>query len=341
VRAALLLLAARVQVPEPPAPEEVQWIAPPECPGREALLEGVAKRRGQPLAPGQARVIARASVAGSRYRLELELDVGGRRESRVLTARSCKALVDAAALRIVLAVEAEQSGGAVEPVEPVGEEGEAVAAEEPAVPAEGPAQVAQVPVEPYSEPVVRAAEPPAPVEARRRAPGGFLRLAGVGEYGALPGVTGGGALAGGLLWRYARVELRATYLAPRESARTQPAVRASLLAGALVGCGRVGRGALEVAPCAGIEVGGMSGSAEIDGERARMLGSWVAGLLEVAVAYRVRPRLGLWASLSGLAALRWPRYVLQDPGPERILFDPGVVSGRLSFGVELRFGDPR
>ena len=106
-----LLLAwqlAQLQVPEPPLPaDDLVWTAPASCPDREALLAGIERRRGRLLTPGQVRLRARTSVLGPRrYRLELELNLGERREMRVLTASTCAALVDAAALVIALAIDA-------------------------------------------------------------------------------------------------------------------------------------------------------------------------------------------------------------------------------------------
>ena len=74
---------------------------------------------------------------------------------------------------------------------------------------------------------------------------------------------------------------------------------------------------------------------------ATALGRWLAGVLGVGVIWRVRPRIGLWAAVQGLAAIQRPTFVLRDPGPEVVLFDTDVLSARLTLGVELRIGAPR
>ncbi|MCB9569813.1 MAG: hypothetical protein H6710_21780 [Myxococcales bacterium] len=191
---------------------------------------------------------------------------------------------------------------------------------------------------------VSGAEATAPADERpaaRRGPGGALRLVGVGELGALPGPSGGAGLAGALLWPRARAEVRGVYVAPRGIARPEAELRVSLVAGALVGCARAGRGRLAGPLCGGVELGGMIGAVEGPGIQRRGAGLWVAGLVSAGVAWRVHPRIALWGALAGLAAARRPTFVLQDPGPALVLFDPGVFSGRLSLGVELRFADRR
>lgn len=368
---ALAWQLVRLQAPAPPA-DEVQWSAPPGCPDRAALLDGVARRRGRALAPGEARIVGRASALGRRFRLELELEAGGRRETRVLHANRCAALVDAAALLVVLAVDAAAApapaDGGPTPALAVVPEAEATPPEplpEPSPPEPPPPEPAPVgipappaPVDPPGAaapgpsplPAVDAAphelspdreraESPAPAPGRR--PGGFVRVQGVGEIGALPGPTGGAAVAGGLLWRRVRVELQATWLAPRAVARPAAEVRASLLAAAALGCARLGRGALEFPLCAGLELGVQRGSAEGPDVRAAAFGRWLAVALGAGVAWRMHPRVALWAAVQGLAAVQRPTFVLRDPGPEIVLFDPGVVSARAALGIELRFGDPR
>ncbi|PCC75362.1 hypothetical protein [Nannocystis exedens] len=436
----LLSFVLALQAPEQQAADAIQWRAPAGCPDRAALLAGIARRRGKPLEPGQARVVARARAQGPhRYRLQLELEVAGRRERRVLHARTCEALVDGVALVVALAVDgnpgapplgADLPGPADPPLEPdpplapgvVSPPGSpATPPETVAPPSDGPATPAgtvpsapgsaPTPPPPPSRPLPGARRrppppsrplptarrrppprpaspgrpgdgprarprPPGPRRSSRRArvrprrarpepaaapespldapvdrsppdararwrPGGFLRLHGLGEVGALPGPTGGVGLAGGLLWRWFRLEVHAGYLAPRLLDRPELRARVSLFTVAVHGCARLGRGRLEVPICLGAEAGGIPAVA--DTGRAA-LGRWLALTGGVGAAVRVHPRVALWAFLQGLAAVQRGTLAVREPGPDgelRILYDPGTGSARLALGVEVKFGDPR
>ncbi|MBZ5710786.1 hypothetical protein [Nannocystis pusilla] len=361
--AGLLLRGLLAAAPVPEA-DEVLWIAPAGCPPSEALLAGIAARRGRELEPGLARVVARTTVvAPRRYRLELELDIRGRRENRALVARTCAALVDGAALLIALAVDGEldpATGAVAEeavpepaaPPEPLPEPGPEL---EPAVPPapepavlpgpspEPPAQPSSpAPAAPTSAPLAPAVPDLAASPPSRPRPGGFLRLHGLGEFGALPGPTGGGGLAGGLLWPWFRLELQANYLAPRTVEPLQTRVRASLFAAAVLGCVRLGdRRRLEFPVCLGLEAGGLAGAADGPSGHRTALGRWLAATAGLGAVVRVHPRVALFAFLQGLAAFQRGTFVLTAPREDLPLFDPGVGSGRLALGIELRFGEPR
>ncbi|MCY0994623.1 hypothetical protein OV203_46290 [Nannocystis sp. ILAH1] len=375
-----------LQGPAPPAsasdsdlaaPADVRWTAPAGCPDRAALLAGIARRRGRPLEPGQARVTARARPEGPhRYRLQLELEVAGRRERRILRARTCEALVDGVALVVALAVDgnpgappAEATPDApdqpVEPSEPIPPDDPGTTAEAQASPGTVPAPPPAVPIPPQAAPPVPvppqaaapAQPPPAPPQAAfqapapvdlsppvirsRRRPGGFLRLHGLAEVGALPGPTGGVGLAGGLLWRWFRLELHAGYLAPRLLDRPELRARVSLFAFAVHGCARLGRGRLEVPLCLGLEAGGLPAVADTGRS---VVGRWLAPTGGVGAAVRLHPRVALWAFLQGLAAVQRGTLAVREPGPAgelRVVHDPGIASARLALGVEVKFGDPR
>ncbi|MDC0672358.1 hypothetical protein [Nannocystis radixulma] len=356
--AASLGLFGLAQVPEPPPAEvEVRWTAPPECPDREALLRGIAERRGQPLVPGQARIDGRITRSGSRYVLRLDFQAGARRERRELGADACAPLVDATALRIALAVDAATEAAAVEPAE-VGPEaapaGPPAASGQPEAPDSGPstpaAEAAPVPVpppvaEPLAPPPERRAEAPmdaAPGRAvpRAAAPGGLVRVHGGPEYGAVPGLSGAVGLAVGLLWPRLRLELQGTFVAPRRRELPQADLRAWLLAASVQVCARLGRGALEFPVCGGVEAGSVRGVAHGPTIERAAFGLWVGGVLSGGVAWRFHPRLALWAALQGVAAVR-PSFQLRDPEPTVVLFEPSPVSGRVLLGLELRIRDRR
>lgn len=322
------------------AAEDLVWSAPEGCPDRATLVAGITRRRGRPLAPGQVQVRARISAVGAhQHRLEIDLEAGARRESRTVTADTCAALVDAAALLVVLVVDGPASPSpehSPEATDPATEDAPQV---EPEAVQPGPAPAAvPTPTQVAQEPSNReSAAPRSPVNRWR--PGGLLRVQGGPEVGALPGPTGVMGLGVGLLWRHFRLEIQGTYLARRTTEGALSEVRAFLGAASMLGCARLGQGSLEFSPCVGLEPGVMRGVA-VDTGAARS-GRWLAVVVSAGAAWRVRRRLALWGALMGVAAVHRPSFQRGEPGQVDVLFEPPVASIRLVFGVELRFGDPR
>lgn len=336
---AWLLTVAPVTAPA----DGLQWTAPPGCPDRASFAEAIERRLRRPLAPGEAQIEARV-VRDRGYTLRLQLSVGTRSEVREVHDERCAALADAAAVLVAAAVEPPTSQEPEplvpppapppppleDPTQPVS--GEPTVPGEPAVPGE--------PLEPREpRPRVETSVPaPVPSTMTRR-PGGFLRLHGGGELGAVPGPTGAVALAGGLLWPRWRLELQATFLAPRTAGGPPPAAQVGLLAGAVLGCGRLGRGAIEVPLCLGLEAGAMRGEA-----RGITLGSpatsgWLAAVLGGGLAWHIGRRWSVWAAAQLLLAPVTARFELGEGKGARELFSPSVASGRLLLGVELRLAD--
>ncbi|MFY0532305.1 hypothetical protein [Nannocystis pusilla] len=352
----LLLLGALAQVLEPPA-DDVLWNAPAGCPGRDALLAEVVARRGRALEPGQARVVGRAIVVGPRrYRLDLDLEVRGRRDHRTLFAHGCEALVDAAVLVITLALDADRQPAPGSPESPSLEPAPDATVPEPTAPVE-PAPTPGPSLEP-APPVAgapRSTGTPAPLApargaapapelappAPRRRPGGFLRLHGLGEIGALPGPTGGVGLAGGLLGRDS-----ASSCTPPTWPRGPPTARGPTSAPSPRRCrARLrppGRPARLRAPAVSRARGGRhsAGRRRPVGHKTS-IGRWLAGTVGVGAAVRVHPRVALFAMLQGLAALQRGTFVVRRAGTDVVLFDPGVGSARLALGVEVRLGESR
>ncbi len=346
LRSVLAWHLASVQVPEPPAfpLEGVQWSAPAGCPDQVALLAGITRRLGRPLAPGELAITARVVRSGPRWALQLRLVAGDRSERRELSADSCAPLVDATALLVVHAIAAAANEPAGEPrVEPVAREelppgvvtSEPVATDEPVA---APPPAAPPRDEPVEPPVVSPTPLPAP---RPRGPGVLLRVHGGAELGAVPGITGAVGLGVGLLWKHLRLEARGTFVAPRSATKAGTEISAALFAGSLHACLRPRRGALELPLCGGLEAGGMRGAAS--GPTADQAGvvPWLGVVLGAGLSWRLRPRLALWSALELVGGVVRPNFVLRDPGDAVELFHPSPVSGRLLFGLELRLRDPR
>lgn len=349
VRSALAWLLGAAQVLTPPDRAALQWTAPPECPDRDALLQAIARRLHDPRAAAQARVDARVVRDGARYTLQLQLAVGSRSETRELHDASCAALVDAAAVRVAAAIEPPGAAPDLVPAPPPATPPPDPAAPEdptprPADPTPPPADPTPAPP-PVPQPVPAPSPAPVPSDMSPR-PGGFVRLHGGAELGALPGPTGALGLAGGALWPRLRLELRGTFLAPRTTAGLPPNARVFLVAAGLHACARLGRGALEVPLCAGVEAGAMRGAARglASGPTATSATSatsaWLAAALGAGLHWHVGRRLGVWVALELLLAPVRPNFELRNSERAETVFQPPPASGRLLVGLELRLRDP-
>lgn len=351
VRCALAWLLAAAQEPTPDAPA-LDWSAPPECPDRAAFQRAIARRLTDPDAAAEARtarIAARVVRDGPRYTLHLRLAVGPRSETRELHDASCTALVDAAAVRVAAAL--APSSALVPTPPPAATPGPDDPA--PDAPAPDPPDAPDDPATPATPlaPATPRTPAPAPDEptpqqpgapglaALLRPPGGLLRLHGGAELGALPGPTGALGLAGGLLWPRLRLELHGTFLAPRTASAPQGSIQVLLVGAALHACARLGRGALEVPLCLGVEAGAMRGAPRgLAGSTAT--NAWLAAVLGAGVSWHVAGRLGVWAALQLVLAPVHPRFELRNSERAVTLFNPAVASGRLLLGVELRLRDP-
>ncbi|WAS90490.1 hypothetical protein [Nannocystis punicea] len=339
VRLALAPLLGAAQVPTPPE-VALEWRAPPGCPERDEVLAAIGRRLGRPLTPDEAEVEATVMRdAGRGFTLRLRLTAGERGETRTVTDPSCAALADVVALLVAAAVEPARVPAPAEPApEPAAEpaDPEAAAAPDPATVTDEPLDV---PFEPVSPPPA-----PEPVPSRRsKKAGGFARVHGGGELGAVPQITGAVGVAGGVLWPRWRLEVQGLFVAPQgrqvELPEVQVEVRAGLFAGAVHGCGRLGRGAIEVPLCVGLEAGAMRGEARgpISGRAAQ---GWLAGVVGAGLAWHAGARWSVWGALQLALSPLHPKFEFEASPEPRRLWAPSWASGRLLVGVEMRFGDP-
>lgn len=335
-RLAFVPLLGAAQVPAPPD-VAVEWVAPPECPDRAGVLAAISRRLGRPLATDEAVVTAHVARVGPRaFTLRLRLSAGTRGETREVRDPSCAALADVVALLVAAAVDP----ATVDRPEP-----EATESETPPAAAPGPDEPppSAAPPAPIAAPALEAAAP-APLSdvssARSSRPGGFVRLHGGPELGAVPGVTGAVGLAGGLLWRRWRLEAQALAVLPRSRPHELAQVRVGLYTGAVHGCRRLGRGAIEVPLCLGVEAGAMRGEARGWPSGQPAFQAWLAGVIGAGVAWHATARWSLWGAAQLVLSPVHPRFVLGDSAHEVELWKPAPASGRLLLGVEFRPGDP-
>ena len=109
------LCAAKPTAAQVKAPNlDVAWSAPPECPGREAVLEILRARVPEGRAALDLRARAQIVRRGAEYRMTLELESLGTRASRRLTQSQCAPLAEAAAVLIALAIESQAQNAAPE-----------------------------------------------------------------------------------------------------------------------------------------------------------------------------------------------------------------------------------
>jgi hypothetical protein len=210
-----LSLVARVTRAQTTEPIELDWPAHEGCPSREKVLAEAYRLLGGKPQTSARRVRAEATVTPSAgaWRLEMQTESDGSRGKRSLSAESCSALGEAAALILVLAYDPEavaRHGGSVDP-----------APQPQPQPAQSVPNAELLPPPPPKAPLPapRAVTPPAPARPPRSRPqqgagtGRSWNLVAGGhiasDLGSLPAAAFGlgGSLA--LVVRRVRIDLEA------------------------------------------------------------------------------------------------------------------------------------
>lgn len=226
---------------------EIEWQAPSECPDSRSVKAHTERLLGQPLhaAPNQ-RVVARASVrrneAGN-WQLSLSLASNEQVAEETLVAKQCRALADATALKVALAIDPLATARAIEAsaqrvqVGPPALEGRAVSTEQK-----------------DTEEGEYAEEAPQPASVVQ----GGVRLDLGAGLDLLPGLALGGNV-GVWLQRFGwRGELSGRAFVGEASAYPKmPAVgaRLQLFGGVLRGCHLWSAGSIELPLCLGVDAG--------------------------------------------------------------------------------------
>jgi len=333
---------------------DLDWSAPPECPGRSYVLGEVARLVGPAAAAAtRAPVKARAVVSrgnDARFRVVITTfdEEAGERE---MFAPSCHALADAIALVIALRVDPTLLDRppapapirtSTSPPEPVPSAQTAPPAEAMAPPASTPPTPPPVRVVPSREPAKPSADPArAPLASRDQLALGASFASSVGD---LPRPSVGAEVIAAWLHDRLRFELRgASALAQRADVAGRSGVGGSVQT---VSAGARG--------CYGLLAGANGGpiglAACVEGELDWM---WVAGYGANPLAanagwaalgggliaqWNLGRRLAFRASLDALAPLTRPSFVIDDAaGGTALVHRPGVAVGRLALGVEIHF----
>lgn len=304
----------------PATASSLRWSAPDECPAHAAVEERVELLVGGPPATTEAVLDARVTRLPERrgYALDMRMGTGATAQQRTVTADTCEALADVAALVVAVSTEPVATADRV-----------ALDTMTPAIAEPVATSVPERPVSTRRMPA-RASTPSPP---RSRVQIG-LRPRVAASIGATPGVTAGGDI--GVLVGGSRVhgELVASHWLRRSTGADAPAVRVSLSAISPRVCGALPQPRVGVVACLGPELGIMRG----DGNGTTRRPAWIALALEMGARIRLRGRLALWASAGVAAPLRFPVFRVRDGGGTTELFRPAVATGRVLVGLEIGLG---
>jgi hypothetical protein len=326
--------ASGPDVPPPPdtpaivatTPAPWQWHAPPDCPDLADVRARIEALLGH--APTEDELALRGdivAVAGG-YRLDLRVRSRGPEDVRELHADRCSVLAESAALVAAVMLDPVEAGTTVERLR------SDVAREDPS-PEER--------ILPRTDAGVATVRVVARTPAQERSPRGdasaWLRLRGGGEFGAIPGGTGGFDLALAFGGARVRGELLGAYWIGREVSRGGAQMRVHLGTVTPRVCVGFGARRLHADACAGLELGVM---------RASLTGGvrqppWIAPQIEAGVRIDVAPRIAVVIAVQAAFAAVRPEFRLESSSdPDRVarVYRPSSVSVRALAGLEVRLG---
>lgn len=320
-------------------PDWLQWDAPASCPDAEFAKAATRRRLGREATNADANVVATIERHGDEHQLELHVTREATLRTHRLSAQDCRTLAEATGLLVAVGIDPVATVDNL-PREPSATEAPTLSpGPELPEPAERVEPVAPQP----APPVVPPADPaPARVRVDRpRVEHVLLAVLGGAELGALPGLTGGPRLRVGLGWERWRLELGGSYFAPRVARTTDGAARVQLGAADVRGCWRFGRGRVEAPMCGGLEVGASQAEGLREPGLRSATGLWLAPSVSGGAHGWVLPNLALVARAEvALSAVR-TAYDVRDPGDPTTVFAPGLISGRLWLGLEVKLWSRR
>lgn len=307
---AVPIRAAELRV-EPTAP----------CSSADELSFRVSRALGQPVehVAGPAFAVqVRRDASGFHARLEISTADSSPSGLRQLDAASCEELNDALALAIAIAL-----GSSAAPA-PASDGPPTLAAASPARP-EPPSDA--------SAPLPASETSPAPLHA-------VLGAALIADTGSLPAAGFGAEIGARLAGSRFELHARGLLLPSREASidtgePSSPGAELGLLAGALLGCVPLSHGVVDLAACAGAELGQLSGRGTHVATPHERRSLWSAARLDLT-ARKPLPSLPLALELgfSAAAPLLRDDFILKDIGT---VHRPANVVGRASLGLAWRF----
>ncbi|WP_437633954.1 hypothetical protein [Sorangium sp. So ce854] len=329
-------------------PFALRWTAPAECPAGAVVEAEIHRLLGHesPTSRGTLRATGTITPVDSGFVLHIELSRDGWKSARTVRGATCRALADAGALMVAMAIDPEvatRSG-----TEAPGDRPSARAL--PANPAPEPPAAAARTAEPAPRRGPPASAPATRGRARRaRQTEGAaerdlslrLGLGAMGDLGTMQGLSSAIEPWAAVVVGPARLEAGASFWpgnTAASAARPQSGGTIDLVAGSITACAllppvaRAVRPHFEVgAPCAGIELGRMhaEGYGVSDPEEGSAL--WAALRGGAAVAWVAAPWVRLRLRLEAVVPLERPRFVLEGVGE---VHEPGVAA-RAALGLEL------
>jgi hypothetical protein len=159
------------------------------------------------------------------------------------------------------------------------------------------------------------------------------------DVGTLPQLAYGFSLAASLLVGRFRGELYGAYW-PNQTAHGPAADEGAdieLAAGGSRGCFALLAQSVELAPCAGLEVGALHGSGVNLMPSLNQTGLWLAVTLDARAVLRVSKAFGIAVDLGAAIPLRRDEFTAGASATAPDLHKAGVIEARASIGPEVRF----
>jgi hypothetical protein len=315
---ALTEVSPNAEEPDEPPSVQIEWDAPAECPNVDEIEAHAERLLGQPLAARRAQLVVahavvRRNKAGN-WELRLSLTANGRYAEDTLIAQQCRALGDATAMKVALAIDPVATARALET---------AAAAAEPKKPP------------PAAKPAPKL-DLGAPSRSTRTSFG--LRLSTGAAVGLLPSLAGGGAFALWLQRSSWRAELGGQgYWGGDARYERMPAVGAKLQLFSAVarGCPVAHWGGLDFPVCIGVELGAMRGVGFGVKKTETAYSASGAVVLGPALRAPIGKSLGFWLEAEGAYAFLRPALEVRNLGT---LYSARSTSGRIWAGIEIRLG---
>ncbi len=336
--------APAVPPPDFPAEIELDWQAPPHCPDADALRLRIEQLMGAPpRGEGTVVVVGRVEPTEGGLKLALSTDFRGRVERRELFGPTCDELAEATAIVLAVALEPELASSlpvTAPTAQPETAQTEPETVPEPdsrlgpaaapiSNPDPDPAEVDRLP--PSTPPTVAPPRgDPSAIPSATSRPQTRIRVGAAGEFGTLPGLTGGPRLALGLAWPRARLEVHGGYLAPRLDASEGRGVLYQAGMAGVRGCGRFMFGRVELPVCGGVEGGAVRAATRGFAPARTRHGPRWGPLASVGIAARFR-RIGLWSAVEALVPIQRGEFVIAG----EVGFRGIPLSSRLVFGLEF------